>query len=264
VSCASGWSGSRSASGSAVPEWVYGVVDRDAPELGEEKGIDGAAVKLIGAGPLAALASTVPGERFGEDALKAALEDVERLEALARAHQDVIDRALARGVVVPFRLCTIYEDEGRVREMLEREPLEEALDRLRGTAEWGVKAYRADRDEAAAAPAARSGTEYLRRKRDERETAEAAREAVEERAATIHTQLAAHAREAALSRPHDRRLSGDEREMLLNGSYLVPLERVDGFREAVEALDRENAPHGVRLELTGPWAPYHFVAEAPA
>ena len=235
-----------------MPEWVYGVVDRDAPEPAGEQGIDGAAVRLIGAGPLAALASTVPGERFGEDALKVALEDVERLEALAR------------GVVVPFRLCTIYEDEGRVREMLEREPLEDALDRLRGTEEWGVKAYRADPAEAAAAPAARSGAEYLRRKRDERESAEAAREAVEERAAAIHTRLAAHAREAALSRPHDRRLSGDEREMLLNGAYLVPLERADGFREVVEALDREHAPHGVRLELTGPWAPYHFVAEAPA
>jgi hypothetical protein len=247
-----------------VAEWVYGVVDGSAPDPDGERGVDGGAVRLIGDGALAALASPVSLDRFGEDVLKAALEDIARLEELARAHEQVIDRALARGGVIPFRMCTIYDDEDRVREMLarEREPLAAALDRLRGSAEWGVKAYRAELAQAGSAPTAQSGAEWLRRKRDDRAAAEAERDAVEDRVAAIHTHLAAHARAAALARPHDRRLSGDEREMLLNGAYLVPVERMDGFRAAVEALDREHAPHGLRLELTGPWAPYHFIGEA--
>jgi hypothetical protein len=247
---------------SAAIEWVYGVTFGDAPEPAGDTGVDGAPVRVVRGGDLAALASAVPIERFGEEPLKVALESFERVEALARAHQQVIDHTLARGAVVPFRLCTLYEDEDRVREMLEREQdsLAAALERLRGTAEWGVKAYRSEPAEAAPALSARSGTEWLQRKRDDRAAAEAARSAADDQAAAIHVRLAQHAREAALARPLDRRVSGDEREMLLNGAYLVPDERTDGFRAEVEELDREHAPHGLRLELTGPWAPYHFVA----
>jgi hypothetical protein len=247
-----------------VPEWVYGVVAGDAPGPDTEHGVDGGAVRLIRAGPVAALASPVPLERFGEDALKASLEDIERLEALARAHQRTIDRALARGAVIPFRLCTIYEDEDGVRSMLdsEQESLATRLDRLRGLAEWGVKVFLVELEAAAAAPAAESGTEWLRRKRDDRAAAESARVAADERAGAIHAALAEHASAAALARPHDHRLSGDEREMLLNGAYLVPAEQAEGFRALVEELGREHEPHGLQLELTGPWAPYHFVGDA--
>jgi hypothetical protein len=261
VSCASGWSGSSSASTeTAVAEWVYGVVEDAAPA---PAGVDGAPVRPIRRGEIAALASTVPVERFGEEPLKAALEDLERVEALARAHQAVIDHALAHGAVVPFRLCTIYADEARVQEMLAREhdALRRTLDRLRGNAEWGVKVYRAKQVEPSPGQAAGSGTEWLRRKQADRNAAEAARSADHDRVAAIHAYLAERARAAALARPHDRRVSGDERPMLLNGAYLLPVDRADRFRAAVEELDREHAPYGLELELTGPWAPYHFVAD---
>jgi hypothetical protein len=39
------------------------------------------------------------------------------------------------------------------------------------------------------------------------------------------------------------------------------VDRADRFRAAVEELDREHAPYGLELELTGPWAPYHFVSD---
>jgi Gas vesicle synthesis protein GvpL/GvpF len=242
-----------------VAEWVYGVTEGISPTLAGESGIDGAAVRLVRAGTLAALVSAVD---FDEDALKESLEDLERLEELARSHQEVVDRALTRGAVVPFRLCTMFEDDARVREMLEQERsrLEATLDRLRGAAEWGVKAYRERLTQTAQTPTAGSGTEWLQRKRDDRAAAEAAQTATDEHIASIHTQLAEHARAAALARPHDRRLSGDEREMLLNGAYLVPLDRAEGFRAVVDELGHRHASHGLRLELTGPWAPYHFVA----
>jgi gas vesicle protein GvpL/GvpF len=246
-----------------VPEWVYGVVDGDAPGPDSEQGVDGGDVRLIRGGAVAAIASAVPIERFGEEALKAALEDIQRLEELARAHQQTIDRALARGAVIPFRMCTIYDDEDGVRAMLarEQESLAGTLDRLRGSAEWGVKAFRAELEPAAAGPAAQSGTEWLRRKRDDRAATESARAAADERAAAIHAALAEQARAATLARPHDRRLSGDEREMLFNGAYLVPVERAETFRALVDELGREHEPHGLQLELTGPWAPYHFVGD---
>jgi Gas vesicle synthesis protein GvpL/GvpF len=243
--------------------WVYGIVDGGAPDPDPAlEGVDGAPVQAIRAAGLTALASAVPLDRFGADALEASLEDLQRLEALARAHQHVLDRALERGGVVPFRLCTIYDGPDHVREMLEREreALGATLDRVRGAAEWGVKAYVVAAPARAPAAAA-SGAAWIERKREDRAAAEAARDAADQRAATIHARLGEHAAASALSRPHDRRLSGHEGEMVLNGAYLVASAQADAFGAVVDALAREHEADGVRLELTGPWAPYHFVGE---
>jgi hypothetical protein len=245
--------------------WVYGVVDRDVDDPdGSLVGVDGAPVQALRGAGLAALASPVPLDRFGAEALEASLEDLQRLEALARAHQHVLDRALERGGVIPFRLCTIYDGPAHVREMLqrERESLAATLERVRGAAEWGVKGYLVAAPVAAPAGAP-SGAAWLERKREDRAAAEAARDAAEHRAATIHARLGEHAGASALSRPHDRRLSGHEGEMVLNAAYLVASARADEFHAVVDALAREHEPQGLRLELTGPWAPYHFVGGEP-
>ena len=54
---------------------------------------------------------------------------------------------------------------------------------------------------------------------------------------------------ATLSRPHDRRLSGRDTEMVLNAAYLVPAEGVAAFRAIVEDLARRHEADGVELEL---------------
>ena len=240
--------------------WVYGVVPAGAePNLPE--GVDGHPVRLHSHGEVTALLSEVPGDRFGEQALKARLEDLDALEAVARAHESVLQAALGSGAVVPFRLCTIYSSSERLDAMLDRErpSLEATLTRLDGMDEWGVKAFlRAAAAVPAAAPAA-TGTEYLSRKREHREAAEAGREAGDTVVAGIHARLAEAATSAVLSRPHDRRLSGRDAEMVLNGAYLVPRDGAHGFRAIVEALGQRHEPDGIELELTGPWPPHHFV-----
>jgi hypothetical protein len=48
-------------------------------------------------------------DEFRERGLREALEDLDRLEALARTDERVLDDALRMGAVVPFRICTVYE-----------------------------------------------------------------------------------------------------------------------------------------------------------
>ena len=244
--------------------WLYGIVPAGAdPE--PDEGVDGNPVRLHRHAGVTALVSEVPRERFGEQALKARLEDLEALEALARAHESVLQAALDAGAVVPFRLCTIYSSPVRLDAMLDREGLSltAALDRLEEMQEWGVKAFlRAPATVPAADPAA-SGTEYLSRKRERREETEAGREASERLVAAIHARLGEAASAAVLSRPQDRRLSGREAEMVMNAAYLVHRDGADGFRAIVETLGQRHEPEGVELELTGPWPAHHFV-EAPA
>lgn len=247
--------------------WVYGVVGGSSGEPPATNGVDGHPVVLHRHAGVGALVSRVPREQFGEEALKARLEDLAGLEALARAHDAVLEAAMASGAVVPFRLCTVYSSPERLVAMLEREgpSLTSALRRLERSEEWGVKAFLRAPAHAAAGEdpgAAASGRDYLSRKREQRDAVDAGREASEAVVMGIHARLAERASAAVLSRPQDRRLSGRDAEMVLNAAYLVPREAVDAFRALVEQLARPHEPDGLELELTGPWPPYHFV-EAP-
>jgi Gas vesicle synthesis protein GvpL/GvpF len=236
--------------------WLYGVLDGATADRPGGRGVDPAhPVEIVRHAGLAAVTSRVDLDEFGEDALHAALEDLDRLEALARAHERVLDEALRCGAVVPFRMCTIYEGEQRLRAMLEREreSLAAALRRLRGKAEWGVKAFAPAA--AVTAPTPRSGVEYLARKRAERDATEAAHERLGATIESVHERLRGAAADAILSPAQDRRLSGHQGEMVLNASYLVADADVAAFHSLVAELA---ACYGVPLELTGPWPAYHF------
>jgi hypothetical protein len=246
--------------GSAV--WLYGVLPGDAADPDGWPGVAaGAPVRAVRRAGLCALVSDVPMPEFGTEALQQRLEDLDQVEALARAHEQVLDRA--PGPVVPFRLCTIYSSDASLIAMLDGEhaALAATLERLRDAQEWGVKAYLTHRasDDAVTAGSPDSGGAYLARKREVREAAEDARRLSEEAVERIHAGLSEHAAGAVLSRPHDRRLAGREETMVLNASYLVPDERLEEFRALVAELDGRHRDDGLELELTGPWPPYHFV-----
>jgi hypothetical protein len=247
--------------------WVYGVAEAGTePPTGD--GVDGHPLRAHRRAGVTALVSEVPKGRFTKEALTARLEDLDELETLARAHDGVLERAMANGAVVPFRLCTLYASSRRLDTMLDREgaALRAALDRLGGMQEWGVKAFLRAGVSAPAGDdpdAAASGVEYLTRKRERQEAAVAGREATEAVVAEIHARLTERAAASALSRPQHRRLSGRETEMVLNAAYLVPSDGAEAFRALVESLSERHAGDDVELELTGPWPPYHFV-EAPS
>jgi hypothetical protein len=245
--------------------WLYAVTrDLDQRRLAGLTGVAGEPVRAVEAAGLAAVVGSVDLAEFGEQGLRRNLEDLEWLEATARAHDTVVNAVVRPGPAVPLRLATVYLDDERVRAALaeRRADFGAALDRVSGRAEWGVKAY-ADPD-ALAGPAAAeaagtgggAGTAYLLRRRAQL----SAREAVE-RTATRHAEEihAALVRAAVAGRRHPAqhpRLTRRREWMLLNGTYLVDEEGAEAFAGVVRALDGEY--HGVDLELTGPWPPYSF------
>ena len=195
---------------------------------------------------------------------------------MARAHEAVLERVLAETTIVPLRLCTIYESEDGVREMLEREhdSLARALDTLAGRQEWGVKVLadeerlteeaRSRSAEAAALEeeldARTGGGAYMLRRRLERHVRDAADALASELAEQVHAQLQDWASDAVALAPQNPELSGHEGRMLMNGAYLVETERVDGLHALVSDLEERHRSLGVRIELTGPWPPYNFLS----
>jgi hypothetical protein len=255
--------------------YAYCVIPAgERPPLAGLSGVDPASgVELLTHDPLSALVSSVSLEEFGAEALKRNLEDLSWLERTARAHDAVIERALAGEAVVPMRLCTIFTDEAHVHEMLERERdvLLQALGRLRHHAEWGVKVLadraalenaareRAQAPVAVNAEAGAPGHAYLARKKLERSLREQADAFAEGAIEDIHTRLAEQATTTTLLPPQNPDLSRRSGEMVLNAAYLVHRERARAFTALAEDLREQGRELGLELELTGPWAPYNFV-----
>jgi hypothetical protein len=264
--------------------WAYCVLRAGDPVPEPLPGVDPhAPVHPVEEGGLAALVSSVPLAEFGEEPLRENLNDLAWLERVARAHESVLESALTGGPIVPLRLCTIFADEKAARAMLAREEkqLREALDRLDGRREWGVKLL-VDRDALAAAARERSpevaslheesagrsgGAAYMLEQRLQRLVRELVDQLAGELADDVHARLGDWAADSVLNPPQNRELSGYEGEMLLNGAYLVEIERTDGLRALLSELEERHHDLGARLELTGPWPPYNFVsreAAAPA
>jgi Gas vesicle synthesis protein GvpL/GvpF len=255
--------------GSAL--YVYGIV-RAGDEIGQfdaaTQGVDASSpIALLREGELAAIVGEVPLADFGQDVVMERIRDPSWLEEKVRAHEAVLEAALPRAPLVPFRFGTIFADEEQVRRMLrEHDHLRSTLDDLEGTFELGVKGFL--EPERAAAEAAQpeqgepasAGRSYLLRKQHDRRLAEARAELQMTLGTESHEVLAAAARDARanpLQRPEATGHSGD---MFLNGAYLVEAAREGAFREALVGLESLYGESGATYELTGPWPPYNFVA----
>ncbi|MGF0176333.1 GvpL/GvpF family gas vesicle protein [Streptomyces sp. Marseille-Q5077] len=241
-------------------------------QLADLRGVAGAPVTLVRSGALAAAVSEVPGEEFSESALKSRLEDLDWLESTARAHHLVIETLAARVTVLPLRLATVYLDESRVEQMLSerQEAFGELLDRFDAHVEWGVKVYaEVPPASESAAPSAAPGSStadaapgraYLRTRRQHRQAHEDTRRAAEVAVRRTEERARGLAVERSRHRPQQGTLADARGENLANDAYLVPRHLAAEFRERM--LHAADDLPGVRVEVTGPWAPYSFATPA--
>ncbi|MGA5565621.1 GvpL/GvpF family gas vesicle protein [Streptomyces platensis] len=252
--------------------YVYAIgragsgLDTAAPRL---TGLRDGRVRTASADGLTALVSSVPADAFSEEGMKAQLENLTELEEIARTHHTVVEAAHTGTTVLPMRLATVYLDDARVRSMLRERGAEfdALLSRLEGHAELGVKVY-ADPSAAAAGPAPASdgpepaappvspGRAYLQQRRAQRRTQRDAYRAAGAVADEVRERAAALARDRVAHRPQQGELAAGAGENIANEAYLVPTDRLREFHRALANV-ADGVP-GVRIEVTGPWAPYSF------
>ncbi|MCX5386583.1 GvpL/GvpF family gas vesicle protein [Streptomyces sp. NBC_00083] len=223
------------------------------------RGLDGEPPRIIEHDGLCAAVSRVPAAEFDAEPLRSHLEDLDWLAETARAHQAVIAALASVTCPVPLRLATVCRDDSGVRRLIDsgRARFVPTIERLDGRVEWGVKVYaHAQLPPPEPESKVSSGRDYLRRRLGQRQS----RDDTWRRAGTLsralHTELCGRAEAGRLHRPQSGQLSGAPGENVLNAAYLVPREQSEQFVAAVRAHTPDD--DGVRVELTGPWAPYSF------
>ena len=182
--------------------------------------------------------------------------------------------------LAPSRLCpafcTVYRSDSELRGFLSerREPLQAALERVRGRVELGVKAF-VDRERFVEGQAPRNdkirelreraaslaeGRASLERRRLEHFVSSEVERLRSTAGSDIHARLLVPAGDGlplALQPPD---VSGREEEMIFHGAYLVGADERK-FEAVLGSLAAEYRDAGVEFELTGPWPPYNFVPE---
>lgn len=220
--------------------------------------------------PLVFVVSDVPEADFNETALKNHFEDLEWLEYVARTHHGVVQAVATCAPVLPLRMATVYQDDHRARQALtvQHRAFSARLDLLRAHTEYGVKIYLmpsttlAPDQEATVGSSqpASPGKAYLRARRAQQHTresvyqqAQVAAQAIDAIAAHLTTQRVRHA-------PQRGALTATQ-ENVLNDAYLVPDEQAEEFQAAIAEAARRFPD--LRIEVTGPWAPYSFATPPP-
>jgi hypothetical protein len=245
--------------------WLYAVTRKlDPAMLDRMTGVAGETPHVVESSRLTAVAGWVPESSFGQEALHRNLEDLDWLDGVSRAHNDVVATLARTGPTVPLRLATIYFDDVRVRLAVdEHQPeFERTLRHVTGRTEWGVKALldptRLDEPTAPRWIDAPSlpGAAYLQRMRNTLSARDRARQFGAEQADRIHSALAAFAVDTRQHRPQSPHLADETLPMILNAAYLVVDDTVREFKHAVARHGRTH--EAIRLQLTGPWPPYSF------
>jgi Gas vesicle synthesis protein GvpL/GvpF len=255
--------------------WAYAITQDDGErDLSWLTGVAGAKVRAARAAGLTVLVSDVDLAEFGELALRRNLEDLAWLEAVARAHHHVIDAASGLFPLLPTRLATVYTSDESMATVLadRRGELLEALERVGGRVEWGVKAYAVPETERADAAPAESpapaaagnggrgaGLAYLKRRKAQLSARAEGWRSARAGARAVHSHLSRHAVLTRLHPPQSPQLSGNQREMMLNAAYLLDANNGTGFATQVAAA--ADAHPELDLDLTGPWPPYSFTAD---
>ncbi|WP_371502844.1 GvpL/GvpF family gas vesicle protein [Kitasatospora sp. NBC_00374] len=256
----------------ATVTYVYAIA-RHTPALSQTltglTGVAGSpvhAVHTAPAGAVVAVVSPVPEADYDEAALRRHLEDLTWLENLARAHHGVVETLVACTTVLPLRLATVYRDDDRVRTMIDHrhDQFREQLAHLADHCEWGVKLYvdspTATVTEQPVASGLSPGRDYLRRRRAQRDEQQDAYRAAERTAERVETAARAHAVGRVRHRIQEGELAAGPGVNISNDAYLVPVDHTEQFLADV-TRSADGLP-GVRVEVTGPWAPYSF-AVAP-
>lgn len=234
-----------------APAYVYGVTWADGARGGRREGVAGADVRPLEHGELAALVSDLPSPD-----VRARRRDLLR-------HAEVLQDAFERETIVPLGFGTVFDSDGDVvAELLEPryEELVALLQRLDGLVELTVRAFYdeeavlseivRDDPEVAALRAQVGPAEQLR-------LGEAVAQALGARREADAGEIVASLTRVSRDLVVEERVAELE---VLRAAFLVDRAAVSDFDAGLEEVVSRRRDV-LRVKLTGPLPPHHFVSE---
>jgi hypothetical protein len=206
-----------------------------------------------------AVVADAPLDRFAAEVLQQELQDVEAISRHALAHAAVIEFFFRRAAVIPLKLFTLFSSDETAREHVRgRLPaLKRMFGELRGLEEWGVRIF-AGEAEAESARTVDSGRDYLQvKKRLHEQTVAPSRATIR----TVNGALNSLGRIASKMRKEALPPPGRGRPYVAGASFLVKAEMRNAWKSHAATLGAALAADGHRLDMSGPWPPYHFVTK---
>jgi hypothetical protein len=203
---------------------------------------------------------------FGEAALNERFSDLDWVSRAAIAHESVIETFIDQPAVLPMKLFTIFLNDGRAIDHIERERrrIDGLLAKVAGHVEWGVRVT--FDPSAVATPGAsratagkQTGTSYLSQKKAVRDDAHRLTHEARRTLAALYSGLRRDAAQATRRSASEFPRAG--RRPLLDAAFLVRRTQAGRFRSRVADASRHLQPAGYHLTLTGPWPPYSFAAD---
>lgn len=206
-----------------------------------------------------AVVADAPLERFGAEQLRDELQDIESISRHALAHASVVEYFFRRAPVIPLKIFTLFSADARVQQHLQsrRTRLHKLFAELRGLEEWGVRIITRN-VEVESTKAVTGGRDYLRvKKRLADQSTTPPRTSVKE----ANAALKALGRRASKIRKDVFPPPARGRPFVAGGSFLVKAKHRTEWKKEVLRLTAALAKRGHRLEVSGPWPPYHFVSK---
>ncbi len=208
-----------------------------------------------------------PLARYGEQAIKKGLANLDWVSRAAVAHEAVIEAFIRSTAVLPMKLFTIFANDDRARAHIAADAarIDRLLNRVSKHHEWGL---RVTLECARPAPsqvgtsnrsAGRGGAGYLAHKKAQRDASTQLARHARETVADLFDELAALATDAHRRGASELPVTGGP--LLLDAIFLVRQSGERRFQRLVDTHARALAPSGYAVSLSGPWPPYGFMNE---
>jgi len=266
---------------SKVGLYAYGLVGRSPRQL-NILGIDKKnKVAFVEGKGICVIVSKINTDKF-QDEIKKLLSKLTKTasavpsgaEGILRRHEDVVDTLMKLTTVVPFKFGTILKDEKAALKMLQDYEVrfKKLLSKFRGRAEWGLKAYVDNHEfkkhlvQIESPPKnleeekgkLSKGAAYLLGRRMEEESKVNVSARLTKASEGIFQEAGEYAYESKLNKTLPQKLTGKNKEMILNTAYLIEKGKVARFCKQVKKLIEKYESMGIEIELSGPWPPYSF------
>lgn len=239
--------------------YLYGITEAPESLPATLRGVDGtSAVEALDCSGFTCWISRVSAPEFGDN-LSRNMENLEWLANASVRHQRVVGAIHELQPILPARFGTVFRHYESLAEDVagRKAALKTGFRRIAGADEWGVRVFAAARP-VMTAGSSRTGKEYLQRK-------SALLQAKPSRTLEPEVkQMAGALLKIATDSAEAGKVSSGQPGLRWQRSLLLPRARRAQF-DSLLARFADKWQERFRLECTGPWPPYSFVAdEAPA